>query len=234
MLNNSNAWGLDKMSNLRTQLCKLEEPRIGCNRTDLRQAREGLIGALTAYTNRRYNLGRALRVYKDYFKAEHAWVAAAKVIGAYLQRDEKTIYRMIEDCERADRLPAITIEAMLDENIDPAKHEHADAVEELLEMPEPRTAEEAAATVATAMKQRSERKRNKTSSRKAKAGLEEFTDWIMKQFEERYRSVPRDQRDRELQYVLELIVNTLHAPIRELREFSGPALVPKPAKQEAA
>jgi hypothetical protein len=73
----TNTGGLDIMSNLREQLCKLEVPRIGCIREDLRQAREGVISALTVYTSRRWDLGRALRAYKDYFKAEHAWMAAA-------------------------------------------------------------------------------------------------------------------------------------------------------------
>jgi hypothetical protein len=229
-----NTWGLDKLSNLREQLIGVDLPCPDCNSNGLLHAREGVINTLRTYANGRFHLGRALRVYKGYFKADKRWVAAAKIIGAALDCDEKTIFRIIVDYELAARLPAIIIEAMLDQNIDPAAHKYADAVEELFEMTEPEIPEEAAAVVATAMKRRSDRKRKKASSRTAKAGLEEFTDRIMKQFEERYRSVPPDQRDRELQYVLETIVNTLHSPIRELRQCSRPALVPKPVKQEVA
>jgi hypothetical protein len=239
MLNMTNSERLDKLSNLREQLCRLDIPCPGCDSNGLHHAREGVINgvgtyanSLSTYANSRYHLGRALHVYKGYFKAEKRWVAVAKVIGAALSRDEKTIFRIIEDFERADQLPAITIEALLEQNIDPAAHKHAEAVEDLLEMPEPETPEEATSAVSAAMKERSAQRRKKTSSRKTKAGLEEFTDWIVKPFEERYRSFPPEHLDRELQYVFERIANTLRSSIRELRQYSRPALVPKPATRE--
>jgi hypothetical protein len=173
-----------------------------------------------------------LRAYKGYFKPEKQWMAAAKVIGAALNRDEKTIFRIIEDFERADQLPAITIEALLEQNIDPAAHKHAEAVEDLLEMPEPETSEEAAAAVATAMKRRSAQKGTNTSSGTAEVGMEERADRIVKQLEPWYRSASPEHRDGQLQYVLEHVVNTLRSPIRELRQYSRPALVPKPATRE--
>lgn len=46
--------------------------------------------------------------------------------------------------------------------------------------------------------------------------------------------MPAVQRDLEVRYVLERIVNTLRADIRDLRQFSRPALVPRPSKREVA
>ena len=36
------------------------------------------------------------------------------------------------------------------------------------------------------------------------------------------------ERDREIQYILEGVVNTLRSGVRELRHYSRPDLVPKP------
>lgn len=89
---------LDKMSNLKELLRKLEPSQLAYDQS-LRQAREGVIGALSRYSHSRYDLGRALRLYKEYFKAERAWVEAAKVIAAAIDRDEKTVFRIIEAYE---------------------------------------------------------------------------------------------------------------------------------------
>lgn len=229
-----NSGGLDNLSNLREELCKLERVHVAPFCSEIRQSREGVIAAVGVYAHSRYNLGRALRAYKVHFKAERAWIAAAEIVGDAIGRDQKTVFRIIADFERADRLPAITIEAMQDQNIDPGKHAYADAIEELIEMPSPETREEAATAVATTMKQHSERKRKQATSRTPKDRLEEFTDRIVKQFEQHYRAVPSDQRDRELQYVFDRIVTTLHSPIRELRQYSRPAMAPQPVNQEVA
>jgi hypothetical protein len=221
---------LDKMSILKALLRDLEPSQLKHDET-LRQAREGLIGALSTYRHSRYDLGRALRLYKQHFRAEHAWIEAAKVIAAAIDRDEKTVFRIIEDYERADRLPAIILEAMLNQNIDPAAAKHARVVENLLLAPEPKTGEEASAVVAKTFKTHLLQKKKEAS---AKPGLEAFAQRIVKQFEDRYRSAAPEQRDAEVQYILELLVNTLRAPIRELRQFGRPTLVPKPPKQGAA
>ena len=156
---------------------------------------------------------------------------AAKLIGAAMDRDVKTVFRMIEAYETASQLPAITLEAMREQNIDPAAAKNIAVVETLLKMPEPKTSEKASAVVRQAFKTQVLQKAKRAS---VKADLEAFSEKIVRQFEDRYRSAAPQQRDAEVQYILELLVNTLQAPIRELRQFARPTLVPKPKKQGAA
>lgn len=224
----------DNLANLREQLRKWEPAHFATGTQDIHQARESLIAAIRSYMNSRYHLGRTLRAYRAFFKPEHMWGEAAKIIAAFIGKSERSLYRIIRDFERADRLPAITMEAMLEQNVDPAAHKHAEAIEELLEMPEPQTREEAATAVAAVAKRQTTQKRKKVASVRATADVEVFANRIVKQFEDQYRSATPAERDEEVRYVLERVVNTLRAPIRELREFGRPALVPKPAKREAA
>jgi hypothetical protein len=166
-----------------------------------------------------------------HFKPGRGWVAAAKIIAAAMDCDERTVFRIIEDYERASQLPPIILEAMLEQQIEPAAAKNIDVIETLRQIPEPKTSEEASAVVAKAFKSRVVQKTKKAS---AKPDLEAFAERIVKQFEDRYRSATPQQRDAEVQYILELLVNTLRAPIRELRQFGRPTLVPKPPKQGAA
>ena len=150
---------------------------------------------------------------------------------AWLDGDERTVFRIIEDYERATQLPPIILEAMLEQQIESAAAKNIDVVETLLKMPEPKTSEKASTVVREAFKTHVLKKTKKVSP---KPDLEAFAERIVKQFENRYRSTTPPERDAEVQYVLELVVNTLRAPIRELRQFGRPALVPKPAKRGAA
>jgi hypothetical protein len=65
-------------------------------------------------------------------------------------------------------------------------------------------------------------------------GIEEFAARMVRLFEDRYRFVKPQETDAEVCYILELMVNTLRVPITELRQYSRPALVPKPTMKEAA
>lgn len=224
----------DNLSDLREQLCKLESASRGADRGGLKQAREDLIAAVGSYTCQRYHLGRTLLQYKVVLKAEHVWTAAAKAIGAAIGRDERTIYRIVDDFERAVRLPDSTIQAMLDQKIDPAERRNARGVEHLIQMPEPATREEAAAAVASAFEKRPALRGGGARVGSVNRALDAFADQIVKQFEQRYRSVAPERRNMEVRYVLERIVNTLRSPISDLRQFSRPALVPKPVEREAA
>lgn len=235
-MNPSRSLPFDKVSNLKPQLEKLETEHLGSGRWELNQARTGLLAALQAFGHSRYDLGRALRQYKSHFKAEQGWMAAARIIAAALDRDERTVFRILDDYERAAQLPAIVLEAMQVQNIDPAARKHAALVENLLQMREPETREEARAVVAGAVKEQVKRKKQKRKaiSESITTDVEEFANKVVGQFQERYRSAPLQDRDEEVQYILELVVNTLQAPIVELRQFSQPALVPKPGKRLVA
>jgi hypothetical protein len=225
----------DNLANLREQLCRLEPAYFARDSNDLRQAREGLIEALKMYRHSRFNLGRALRAYKTFFKADHTWVEAAKVIAAFIGKSERSIHRIIEDFERAEQLPAIVIDAMLDQNIDPAAGKHKAKIEELRKIPEPKTRKEADATVDAVVKREAAQKRKKPASVPAKDDFEVFKHRTLKLFVDRYRSpFPPEQRDAEVLHLLELIANTLRVPISELRQFARPTLVPKPVKQEVS
>lgn len=225
---------MDILSNFREQLCKLEGPCAECDRAGRRQDREGVIDALSVLKRSRLDSGRALRAYKVHFKAAHKWVAVAKVIGAFIQRDEKTVYRMIADYERASQLPAITIDALLDQNVDPAAGKNVLIVEELLQQPEPETQEQAAKNVARAVtKQSIAKKKKKAPAKSATTDFREFAEWMVKKLEDRYRSAPLEQKEAEVRYLFELANSTLRLEIRELRQFSRPALVPKPEQRRA-
>jgi hypothetical protein len=227
---------VDKMSNIKCQLKELEAKHVANQSGELRQTRECLLGALRTYGSSRYELGRALRLYKGHYKAERGWMAAASIVAAAIDCDERTLFRILDDYERAAQLPAIVLEAMQDQNIDPAAHKHAALIEELVQIPEPRTGEEARVVVAGAIKELVERKKQKRKaiSKSITTDVEEFANKVVRQFQDRYPSAPTEDRDEEVQYVLELVVNTLRAPIVELRQFSQPALVPKPGKRLVA
>lgn len=221
----------DKMSNLSKELQRIEKAYIHTKSAELAKTRNSVVGGLQKFGNSRFQLGRVLRQYKMHFKSEHGWVAAAKLIAAAMDRDVKTVFRMIEAYETASQLPAITLDAMREQNIDPAAAKHAGVVANLLRLPEPKTSEKASAVVREAFKKQVLQKAKRAS---VKADLEAFAERVVKQFEERYRSATPQQRDAEVQYILELLVNRLRAPIRELRQFGRPTLVPKPSKQGAA
>ena len=231
MRNETHVEKFDKMSNLSTELQRVEKTYIHTESAELAQTRNSVVGGLQAFGNSRFQLGRVLRQYKMHFKSGHGWVAAAKLIAAAIDRDERTVFRIIEDYERASQLSPIILEAMLEQQIEPAAAKHARVVENLLRIAEPKTSEQASAAVTKAFKTHVVQKTKRAS---AKPELEAFAERVVKQFEDRYRSATPRQRDAEVQYILELLVNTLRAPIRELRQFGRPTLVPKPPKQGAA
>ncbi len=221
----------DKLSNLSKELQRIEKTYIHTESAELAKTRNSVVGGLQKFGNSRFQLGRVLRQYKMHFKSEHGWVAAAKLIAAAMDREERTVFRMLEDYERASQLSPIILEAMREQQIEPAAAKNSDLVETLLKMPEPKTSEKASAVVREAFNKQVVQKAKKAS---VKADLEAFSERIVKQFEDRYRSATPQQRDAEVLYILELLVNRLRAPIRELRQFGRPTLVPKPKKQGAA
>ena len=221
----------DKLSNLSKELQRIEKTYIHTESAELAKTRNSVVGGLQKFGNSRFQLGRVLRQYKMHFKSEHGWVAAAKLIAAAMDREERTVFRMLEDYERASKLSPIILEAMREQQIEPAAAKNSDLVEILLKMPEPKTSEKASAVVREAFNKQVVQKAKKAS---VKADLEAFSERIVKQFEDRYRSATPQQRDAEVLYILELLVNRLRAPIRELRQFGRPTLVPKPKKQGAA
>ena len=228
--------GFDNLSNLGRDLKKVENAYIKTASSELAQARNSVVGALPGFKLNRLNFGRLLRAYKEHFKAGHGWVEAAKIIASALDCSERTVYRIIEDYERASQLPSITLNTMLEQKIDPAAAKNAPMVDNLVRMPSPATREEAATIVSQVRKDQFARKRaaKKAAAKPAEAGLEAFTEHIVRQFEHHFRSMPPEQRDSAVRYVLEMITSTLRSDISELHQYSRPALVPKPNAAVAA
>ena len=130
---------------------------------------------MTHYVGSRLHLGRNLRAYKAHFKAQRGWSAVVKVIAAAISRDERTVYRIVADQERAAKLPELVLEAMDEEGIDPAVAKHADMVEHLLRMPAPANPQEAAASVSSvAVRHSSEKSELRLSRRKKQIATEDL------------------------------------------------------------
>ncbi len=228
----------DNLSDLSAKLKQVEETYIKIVSAELAQARNSVVGSLPGFKMNRMNFGRILRAYKVHHKAERGWTAALKVIADALQCDERTVYRIIEDYERASQLPEIILAVMAEQKIDPAAAKNAPVIEKLLEMPKPTTRVEAADAVAAVVKDHHARKglrrTRQTASKFVTISLEAFAERIVRQFEERYRSIVPEERDAEVRYVLEKVANTLGVNVTELRQSNRPARVPKPVQAEAA
>lgn len=226
----------DNLSDFSSKLKDVENTYIKEISVELAHARNAVVGALPAFRSSRMNIGRILRTYKEHYKAARGWTAAVKVIAEAMGCDERTVDRIIEDYERASQLPSITLEVMAEQRIDPAAARNAAVVEKLAQMPRPATREEAAESVRAVVQDHAARKTavKKTGPTPGEASVEEFTARVVKLFERRYQSMAPEQRAPEMQYVLEVVTNTLQANVTKLRQYGRPALVPKPAIAEAA
>lgn len=224
---------VDTLSTFRDALKAIERKFLPSGRMDPSQQRNTLISQLETYRNSRYHLGRALRGYKQIFKAERAWMAVVEVIANAIGRDERTVMRIVDDYERANQLPPIVLEAMLEQNIDPPQKRNSALVENLLQMPTPETSGDARAAVGAAVRAEKAAKKVRRQP-SSKEDAEAFARRIAKAFELRYRKMPGEERDAELRFVFEYVVSTLQAKMPELRQFGPTVLVPKLAGHGAA
>jgi hypothetical protein len=225
----------DKLSNLARELESIEQKHAQVKDAEITQARSAVVSQVSKYRDSRFQLGRVLRNYKAQYRADGGWVAAAKIIGEVLNRDERTVFRIIDDYERASKLPQIVIEAMEAQKLDPAAPKNAGIVGKLAQMPEPSTRKKADSVVARMHTEHTIGKKvARAAKNRDKESLEEFAKRILCHFQNRFGSMPQEKRDADLRYVLELVVNSLRAEIRELRLYGRPTQVPKPVKREIA
>ncbi len=225
----------DKLSSLMDRLKELEHGQVNKDGAELTRARAAVMMALRDYRDTRFNVGRVLHAYKTYFKAEHGWTAVVQAVAGAMNKDERTVYRIIADYERASHAPTIFLEAMEAKKLDPAAPKNAPLIQKIIEVPAPSTHKEATAVVERIQNDISAQKREKRIARKSSANsLEEFAAGMIRHFEKRFGDMPPNQRDAEVRYVLGRIVNTLRADIKALRQFKRPTLVPKPGSREAA
>ena len=232
----------DNLSDLRRKLGELDRSGNESDLRDVHQAREVVLAELTvnmntlkAYIQSRYHLGRALSAYSQHFKEKRNWTAAAELIASAILKNKRTVFRMIGDYEWASELPASIIDAMFDQDVDPAAHKNAPIVEELRQLPEPETPKQAVETVARIVTEHSiAKKKKKAPARSVTSDIEEFGGWLVKRFVDRFRNVVPEQKVSDVRFLFEFVNSTLRTEIRELRQFSRPALVPKPGHRRAA
>ena len=81
----------DKMSSLAGELEQIESSFADVQNEDLTHTCGALLGALEEFKDSRFALGRMLPQYKQYFRADRGWAAAAQAIGAAIDRNERTV-----------------------------------------------------------------------------------------------------------------------------------------------
>lgn len=119
---------------------------------------------------------------------------------------------------------------MLEQKIDPAAGKNNPIVESLLQMPKPVTASEAKTAVTVAAREHIVRKK---AAKKSSESAEMFAGRILKQFENRYRTVGPQTRDAEVRYVLGMVIRNLGVSLDELRRDDSSAPM-SPAAEKAA
>jgi len=143
---------VDKLSNVGALLLEIEAEYVENEDGSSNSAREALVGALTQYHNSRFAFGKALAAYKVFFVKDGSWVAAAGVIGEAIHSDEKTIYRIVKDYQRASKVPAEALKELEALGIDPAEKKNEAAISNLIMMDPPAVQADPKKAVAVAVK----------------------------------------------------------------------------------
>jgi hypothetical protein len=126
---------LDNLSTLSARLIEVEREHVKCDDGTEVDARLDLVDALGQFNTSRYRFGKALAAYKVFFTEERTWMRVADLIGRAIDRDERTIRRIIEDYEFASKVPAEAIQELEALGIDPAAKKNAPVLTNILEMP---------------------------------------------------------------------------------------------------
>jgi hypothetical protein len=113
--------GLDILTSVNALLREIEVEHVDDETGTAVDAREELVEALNLYHLSRYRLGKALCAYRVFLKEKGVWLKVVRIVGKAIDRDEKTILRIVEGYERASQLPVEAIEALEARGVDPAK-----------------------------------------------------------------------------------------------------------------
>ncbi|MGA2851541.1 MAG: hypothetical protein ABSE46_21265 [Terracidiphilus sp.] len=143
--------GLDILSNIGALLREIEVEHVDDETGAAIDAREEVVEALEHYRLNRYRLGEALFGYRIFFKEKGVWLKVARIVGKAIDRDEKTILRIVEDYERASQLSSEVIKAMEVRGIDPSKRKNEAVVSKLQLMPAESVASDPVAAVETVL-----------------------------------------------------------------------------------
>ena len=205
----------DKLSNLTTALVFIERGEGSVeNCCKLEPARKTLIEAIRGFKNSRFALGRALSEYKALYKLEKLWLRARDEIATALGCNPRTVSRIIEESEAAVALHPFVLEAMEQHGTDPGKKKNARVVEDLLKRPIASSRQEADAAVRFAVAKSAGKQKGK--AKPASDSIEEFTDRMVKLFEDRFNTLSPEARTPELRYCIEKVLSALHTDIPTL------------------
>lgn len=224
--------GLDTLSTLAAEL-EAAERELGEIGTDgLKEARDEVVAALVAHREIVYRVVETLSRYRTFFKAKRTWLKILDRIAAARGCSAKTLRRLLTNYDRAKELGEAVIDEMLEQRIDPSLTRNRRVVETLAQaLPKPATREEATAALdfarSNVIAMRNVIQDNSAGSEPEPA--EAFARRLAKVVEPWYRSFPVQDRDVQLRFVLEKLVNMLRADVRELRIYSRPDQVHKPA-----
>lgn len=207
----------DNLSHLEAELDEIEQLHIKSRSTELAQTRINLATTLQVYTHSRFEVGKILFEYKKHFKRAHGWVVAAEAIGAAINRDKRTVYRIIRDYEIATQLHAMLLNALACRDIDPAQTRSTKLVQVLIKVPTPSSSEDAEAIVSAAIEKVAKMSARKTVNAEPDS-FEDFTKQVVRLFVDRYGSKTRKECDNEVRNTLELVVAALGVEAYDLRK----------------
>jgi AraC-like DNA-binding protein len=219
---------LDKLSDLARELEEIECRQGGVtDSAGAKEAREGLISAMRRVFRSHYEFAEWLDRYRRFYKVTKTWTVALEAIAAVQGCSARTLSRVFRNYDDARQLPLAFVDVMREEEIDPAEGENRKLVKALTTAPEPANHAEARATLKVA---RANVVKMKPAAANPPSELEDFAERIVRMFKSRYDAYSGADRDEQIRFVLERVVNVLHAEVRELRKYDRPDRVPKPAK----
>jgi hypothetical protein len=139
----------------------------------------------------------------------------------------RTLYRLLRNYDATRQLPLVFVDVMRNAGFDPALGQNRKVVKSLSRVATPASHADAKVSLHLA---RANVVRMAPTVKSAPNTLEEFATRIVRMFETRYRSYHGADRDEQIRFILERIVNVLGANVQELRTYRRSDRVPEPAK----
>jgi hypothetical protein len=149
---NPKVGNLPSSFNLTALLREVEVKHIEVDDGAVEAARMSVVGAIDQCHATRYDLGKTLSAYKAFFAAGRVWMTVAKIVAKAMNCDESTIRRVVEDFQRTTGIPAVAINALKKQRIDPAAKKNKEIINSLAAMPDGIIEENPEAAVACALK----------------------------------------------------------------------------------
>ncbi len=227
-MEDSDSTGIDNLSNLASELKEIEGREGGVKdpaRAD--EVREGLIAAMRGVYKSHYDFAEWLDRYRKLYKARKTSTAAMEQIATTYGCSSRTLYRLLSNYDDAKQLPLVFVDVMREQDLDPVRGENQPLVKTLAAAPKPADRDEARAALNAA---RTNLVKMKPAVQSARSELEDFAARIVRMFEAQYGSYHGADRDEQIRFVLERVVNVLGADVHELRTYGRPDRVPKPGE----